>query len=611
MRLIKQGRTIIPDFVKRHAGKAVAVLFLLLLFTSFFQPQYTVQADTTLSITPITWNVIGLDSNDVTTGPENFPVGARVCNTGAENATNVETHFVWDTPGADPYLNLRSGSLVEYVGANAVPTLTPGACTDFYYEVAITRNSLAYNYTRRYHITANAGNVVGSVSTPVPREIFVEKLISQNRNSTSNVEYRLTGAPIYTSVPAGGTMALFVGETYDIRLTGSTATNGYEQIETFINFDNTIFKINSVTTTYTANTGSDAWWASKLYGDGCGWVNDPNAPNYRACSGTGKYGGVVTTTYEVEIISGGGTSQTLSNLIYDFSGSSYHYNSDYSVGARIAAIIDPASATIEKAFTPPTTYPGGTSTLTFTLANPNDAALTEVNFTDTFPNTGGGAPGDMVVATPATYSTSGCGTPTFAPTAGAGSISFSDGTIAADSTCTVSVVVTVPAVGAYNNVSDHLFIGTTDTGDDASATLTVTTEPTAPTCTPNLELARWTMETSQGTGLPPAPSFVSSLVSSAAASFNTTLPPPTGNSIYTGPIMGTQPLNYWEGIGWLFSGTVDPATDTSFQFTVDTSNFTDVHISLQAYPDTGWANPNNNEMYIFSSANGGAYAQAY
>ena len=42
-----------------------------------------------LTITPITWGVVGLDSNNVTTGPNLFPVGARICNTGTTAATNV------------------------------------------------------------------------------------------------------------------------------------------------------------------------------------------------------------------------------------------------------------------------------------------------------------------------------------------------------------------------------------------------------------------------------------------------------------------------------------------------------------------------------------------
>ena len=34
----------------------------------------------------------------------------------------------------------------------------------------------------------------------------------------------------------------------------------------------------------------------------------------------------------MKIISGAGANQTLSSLLYDFSGSSYHYNADFGVG---------------------------------------------------------------------------------------------------------------------------------------------------------------------------------------------------------------------------------------------------------------------------------------
>jgi hypothetical protein len=50
-----------------------------------------------LTITPITWNVIGLDSNKTSTGPDTFLVGARVANTGDATATNVVTNLVWDS----------------------------------------------------------------------------------------------------------------------------------------------------------------------------------------------------------------------------------------------------------------------------------------------------------------------------------------------------------------------------------------------------------------------------------------------------------------------------------------------------------------------------------
>jgi len=47
-----------------------------------------------LTVTPVTWNIIGLDSNNVNVGPQDFAVGARVCNTGDVAATNVTSTFV-------------------------------------------------------------------------------------------------------------------------------------------------------------------------------------------------------------------------------------------------------------------------------------------------------------------------------------------------------------------------------------------------------------------------------------------------------------------------------------------------------------------------------------
>jgi hypothetical protein len=304
-----------------------------------FQPQFSASAVANMTVTPITWNVVGLDSNDVNAGPNNFPVGARVCNTSTagETLTNVTADFVWDN--ANAFINLRAGSQDPIT----IASLATGACADFYFEVTITRNSAAYDQSRDYRINVTSTQTGATIfSTPTPREIFVERLVSQNRNSVTDV--KLDGV----SIAAGGTLNLLVGNTYTIQLVGATATQGYEQIESFINFPNTIFQVNSVTATYSANAGTDPNAASKLYADGCGWVNDPNdvtTPAYRECTGTGKYGGGITITYNVTIIGGGGTNQTLNTLIYDFSGSSYHYNSDFSASSRIAAISDPSSCT--------------------------------------------------------------------------------------------------------------------------------------------------------------------------------------------------------------------------------------------------------------------------
>ena len=92
----------------------------------------------------------------------------------------------------------------------------------------------------------------------------------------------------FTSIAPGGTMTLVKDGTYWIKLVGATATNGYEQIETFINFPNTIFQVELVNTTYLEESSSNlAPPYDKLYGDGCTWENDPNSPNYRSCLSTG------------------------------------------------------------------------------------------------------------------------------------------------------------------------------------------------------------------------------------------------------------------------------------------------------------------------------------
>src|SRR6266487_1681328 len=379
-------------------------LIAISLMLGLILPQQgSVSAAAILKIEPITWNIVGLDSNNVTVGPNHFPVGARVCNKGDTAATNISSTFVWDS--ADSFVNLRSGTLSNFTGTNAVSSLAPDTCTDFYYEIQVERDPNAYNpnsHTRRYHITATADGL-GTVSTPMPRELYVEHLISQNRNTVSDV--RLDGV----SIPAGGTMNLMVGQTYKIKLFGSTATQGYEQLESFINFPNTIFQVSSVKTTYTAESSLTLNPPyDKLYGDACSWENDLNSPNYRACNDMGKAGGNITVEYTVKIISAGsGGAKTLSTLIYDFSGSSFHYNSDYSTSARYAVITDPSDTQISKTFLPDTITPGGTSTLVFTITNPTTTQISGVKFTDTFPNL-------MEVANPPNATATGCGiSPTF------------------------------------------------------------------------------------------------------------------------------------------------------------------------------------------------------
>lgn len=169
------------------AHRLVSLLTLLVIVVSLLLPTHTAKADAVLGITPITWNIIGLDSNYVSVGPANYPVGVRVCNTGDMPASSVTAEFLWDS--ADDYIDLRAGSTGAYSGPTATPRLEPGQCADYYFEISIVRSPLAYGHNRRYHITADTA----PVSTPQPRELYLEHLVSQNRNAVTDV--RLDGGP--------------------------------------------------------------------------------------------------------------------------------------------------------------------------------------------------------------------------------------------------------------------------------------------------------------------------------------------------------------------------------------------------------------------------------
>ena len=98
---------------KKFASLLHLGLLFVLLAGFVFQPQYPAYAAANMSVTPITWNVVGLDSNNVNVGPNNFPVGVRVCNTStaSETLNNLTATFVWDDGQVtDPYINLRTGS---------------------------------------------------------------------------------------------------------------------------------------------------------------------------------------------------------------------------------------------------------------------------------------------------------------------------------------------------------------------------------------------------------------------------------------------------------------------------------------------------------------------
>ncbi|MDD5544271.1 MAG: hypothetical protein PHX83_13965, partial [Acidobacteriia bacterium] len=146
-----------------------------------------------------------------------------------------------------------------------------------------------------------------------------------------------------------------------------------------------------------------------------------------------------------------------------------------------ASITVVAPPTIAKAFSPNSIPLNGTSTITFSLTNPNSTVgLSGVGFTDSLP-------GGMTVANPA-HAVTHCGG-TFTPNPGDASLTFSGGVISTaekrasvavtTNPCTVTVDVTSSTVGNSDNTTTAITSTEGGTGSTSNtATLAVVAPPT-------------------------------------------------------------------------------------------------------------------------------------
>jgi len=122
------------------------------------------------------------------------------------------------------------------------------------------------------------------------------------------------------------------------------------------------------------------------------------------------------------------------------------HSSGFSISNPIAAsatiTVADLHISVNKSFSPNTVFGGASSTLTLTLTNPNNAVLTGVAFSDTFP-------AGMYLAAPASPTTTCGGVVTAVPNET--SFSFSGGTIAANSSCLITVKTTMNVINTLTN----------------------------------------------------------------------------------------------------------------------------------------------------------------
>jgi uncharacterized repeat protein (TIGR01451 family)/fimbrial isopeptide formation D2 family protein len=191
-------------------------------------------------------------------------------------------------------------------------------------------------------------------------------------------------------------------------------------------------------------------------------------------------GGTLTTTAPTGIALSGATinsnSQCQFSVTVTGAASGQYTNTTGNVTSTNGGTGNTASAnltvatppSIQKAFGAATIPVNGTTTLTFTIQNPNAGlALTGITFSDTLPA------GLVVASTPNLSNTCG-GTAT--AVGGSGSVSLSAGTLAASASCTLSVNVQGKTAGVKNN---SVQVSSTEggTGNTSNASITVVAAP--------------------------------------------------------------------------------------------------------------------------------------
>jgi hypothetical protein len=137
--------------------------------------------------------------------------------------------------------------------------------------------------------------------------------------------------------------------------------------------------------------------------------------------------------------------------------------------ASLAATRTPS---IASAFTPNSIAVGGTSSLSFTITNPNaSGSLSGISFTDTLPS-------GVVVDNPNGESGTCGSSSTITGSTGSSTISLTGGSVSAGNNCTFSVNVTSNTAGVYQNTTGPVSSTNGGTGNSDAESLTVVAPPT-------------------------------------------------------------------------------------------------------------------------------------
>jgi uncharacterized repeat protein (TIGR01451 family) len=290
----------------------------------------------TLQLVKGSWDVIGLDHNNVNDGPNEYVIQIHVTNSAGTTAHSVSGTLTWTSTNS--YINLDPNESTT----KSLGDIAAGATVDLFYLIEITRDSSAYNTTRDYSITVQ-GTDTGTADT-ITGTLSVARLRSQARNEVVSMVASTTS-------PA-------VGDTFTVTVHSQTGAKNYAVVNLpATSYDPIVIEPVSVSVTWQEPpnpvvTSDDVR------------LDLPNDDDF-------------TSVWTFRALSPG--TSDINSYITDQSGGSYHYNADYpdTVTITVRGIAD---LRLEKTVDNSTPNIGDTVTFTITVYNdgPNDASSVSV-----------------------------------------------------------------------------------------------------------------------------------------------------------------------------------------------------------------------------------------
>jgi hypothetical protein len=377
----------------------------------------------------------------------------------------LSSSFAGNLAMNSPVSNTTTVPVLNWTAPTTAPTITPytynvslnnqnGPQENWYYSGSNNGNGLPSTTTHVQFDTDGSANPSSSLTPGDTYNWSVTVIDNDNNSAQYSTTYTVPGSSIQSP-----TISVAFNPT-------SIATGGNSTLTFTINNPNSSNSLSGIAFTDNLTCGLQATGSSSSNNCGGTFTGTGAGSTSVSLSNAGlSAGGSCQLTIQVTSNGTGTINNTTGNISSNEAGTGSTSNTATLTVGGGSGVLPP---TISIAFNPSTIQVDFSTTLTFTINNPNGSnSLSGVAFTDNLPS-------NLFVLSPNNGLTGSCGSGTITATAGSSTISLSGGTLGAGGSCNFSVNVTATATGTINDTTGNITSNEGGTGGTSNtASLTV------------------------------------------------------------------------------------------------------------------------------------------